>query len=107
MGLAERMEMSLWQLLGGEEVRPHLFTMNNAKKFYYDMIDKYSKAKHCALSVKPKGNRYAIAQVMLDGNLEPIKTSGDACVGRQLIANSIDDELRSFMGGESCKLLEL
>ena len=34
MDLSERVMMSLWQVLGGEEVRPTKFNMENARRFY-------------------------------------------------------------------------
>ena len=106
MKIIERMSVELWQILGGEEVRPKNFTMINARRWQFEMLEKYPHAKKCALGIKRKGRRYEILQAMLDENLELLKTSDDMCVGRRLLAENIDKSVVDFMSGESYKLLD-
>lgn len=106
MDLSERVMMSLWQVLGGEEVRPTKFNMENARRFYLEKRIEYPEAKNCVLKVTPHGNRYEIVQIMLNKDLEEIKVSGDTCVGRRLLAKSVADDVFNFLGGEKWKLMD-
>lgn len=105
MDLTERAMMSLWQLIGGEEVRPKVFTMDNARKFYAETRIKYPEATNCVLKVTPHGNRYEIIQLLLNKDLETIKASADTCVGRRLLAETISADVFKFLSGESWKLM--
>lgn len=106
MSLIDRIGLELWQLVGDEEVRPKNFTMNNARRWQFEMLEKYPAAKKCALSVKRRGDRYEILQALLDEDLNMIKTSRDMCVGRRLLAYNIDQSVTDFLGGETSKLLD-
>lgn len=106
MSLIERFGVELWQLIGGEEVRPRNFTMINARRWQFEMLEKHPAAKKCALSIKRRGDRYEILQALLDDDLNLIKTSRDMCVGRRLLADNIDKSVVDFMNGETTKLLD-
>ena len=106
MGLIERIGVELFQLIGGEETRPKNFTMINARRWQFDMLEKYPQAKKCVLSVKKRGDRYEILQAMVDEDLNIIQLSRDMCVGRRLLADKIDKSVVEFLDGETNKLLD-
>lgn len=106
MSLTERLGLELWQVVGGEEVRPTNFTMINARRWQYEMLEKYPQAKKCALSIRRKGERYEILQALLDNDFNLIKVSHDMCVGRRLLAENLDKSVVEFMAGAQNKLLD-
>ncbi len=106
MNFSERTLMSLWELLGGEEVRPTLFTMTNARTFYMEKRVEFPEATNCVLKVTPQGNRYEVIQLLLNDKMDVIKLSDDTCVGRRLLAKSIAPDVVRFLGGEKWKLLD-
>ena len=106
MSLTERLGLDLWQVVGGEEVRPKNFTMINARRWQYEMLEKYPQAKKCALSIRRKGERYEILQALLDNDFNLIKVSHDMCVGRRLLAENLDKSVVEFMAGAQNKLLD-
>ena len=106
MQFSDRVLMELWNILGGEEVRPKNFTMNNARKFFYDACEKYPEAEKCVLKVVPRGNGYEVTQVMLDKEDEMIKTGQDFCVGRKIFAEQIDKSVWNFLNGKEWRIME-
>ena len=106
MDFTERALMSLWEVLGGEEVRPKVFTMENARKFYFEKRIEYPQAQNCVLKVTPHGKGYEIVQILVDENMKMIYLSNDICVGRRIVAESISVDVKNFLGGESYKLME-
>ena len=106
MRTLKRLEMDLWQMMGGEETRPKLFTMNTANKIRYELLEEYPQAKYCALQVTPKNGRHEIIQILLDEALNPIKQGQGTCVGRQMSAEKIGEDVIKFLDGASYKLME-
>ena len=98
--------MEIWNLVGGEEVRPKNFNMNNARGFFYNKRAEFPQTKSCALKVTPRGNRYEIIQLMLDNDMNPLKVNRDFGVGRRLLADNISQDVVDFLGGKSWKILE-
>jgi len=101
-----RLEMELWQMIGGEQTRPKLFTMNTANKIRYELMELYPQAKYCALKVTPKGGRCEVIQILLDEGLNPIKEGQGTCVGRQMSAEKIGEDVVKFLNGAIYKLME-
>ncbi len=106
MNLTDRAMMSLWQAIGGEEVRPKQFTMENARKFYLEKRMEYPEAKNCVLKVTPRGNQYEVVQILLNKDLKEIMVDNEACVGRRLLAKSVAADVMEFLGGETWKLMD-
>lgn len=96
----------LFDALGGEEVRPKNFTMDNARKFYYEKRKEFPQAKNCVLQVVPHGKLYEIVQLMLDDDLEIIKVDNDFCVGRHLMAENVAEDVWKFLDGKEWRLIE-
>jgi len=97
----------LWQIIGGEEVRPKLFRMRDARQYLYDVVDDNPEVKGCVLSVTPKGQKFEIVQIMIDKEGQPITKGKDAYLGRRIMANDIDDSVRKFLKGETRRNLML
>lgn len=106
MRMLTRLEMEIWQLIGGEQTRPENFTMNTANKIRYELMELYPQAKYCALKVTPKGGRYEILQILFDEALNPIKTGQGTCVGRKMSAAKIGEDVVKFLDGNPYKLME-
>ena len=95
----------LYEAIGGEEVRPKNFTMDNARKFYDEKRREFPQAKNCVLQVVPHGKSYEVVQLILDENLEIIKLDSDLCVGRHLMAENVADDVWQFLKGKEWQLL--
>lgn len=106
MEFTERALMGLWDILGGEEVRPKIFTMENARKFYFEKRIEYPQAKNCVLKVVPQGEGYEVVQLLLNKDFDLIRISGDTCVGRRLVAQTISVDVKEFLGNETWKLMD-
>lgn len=106
MNFTDRAMMSLWQAIGGEEVRPKQFTMANAQRFYLERRMEYPEAKNCVLKVTPRGNQYEVVQILLDKDLKEIMVDNEACVGRRILAQSVAPDVIEFLGGETWKLMD-
>lgn len=105
--LAERVELGLWKLMGGEDVRPKLFTMKDARRFLFDCSEDDPKVDGCVLSITPKGEKFEVVQLMVDQTGHIIKKSPSTYLGRQITASAIDDSVVEFMAGETRKMLKL
>lgn len=105
--LTERLELELWKLVGGEAVRPKLFTMKDARRFLFDCSENDPKVDGCVLSITPKGEKFEVVQLMVDRGGHIIKASANTYLGRKIIALAIDDSVVEFMDGETRKILKL
>ena len=99
--LGRMAEEMLWQIIGGEDVRPTLFKMRDARQYLSDVADDHEDVRGCVLSVTPKGEKYEVVQLMIDQAGYPIKNGKDAYLGRKIIAHDIDDSVRKFLKGET------
>lgn len=106
MQFGDRVLMELWNIFGGEEVRPKNFTMDNARKFFYEKRMEFPQAKSCVLQVEPHGKNYEVVQLMLDSDMNIIKTDRDLCVGRKLIAENVSKDVFDFLEDKKWKIME-
>ena len=105
--LTERLELGLWRLMGGEAVRPKLFTMKDARRFLFDCSEDNPNVCSCVLSITHTGEEFEVVQLMVDQEGHIIKTSASTYLGRQMTASAIDDSVVKFMNGETRKTLKL
>lgn len=103
----ESLELGLWKLVGGEALRPKLFTMKDARRFLFDCSEEDPKVDGCVLSITHKKGKYEVTQLMVDREGHIIKASANTYLGRQMIASAIDDSVVEFMDGETRKILKL
>ena len=106
MDFKEHALMSLWELVGGDELRPKEFTMSNAWQFYDEKSRQFPQATNCILRITPHGNRFEIVQLLVTDDMELIKLDDESCVGRRLLAESISEDVVDFLGGETFKLMQ-
>ncbi len=105
--LVRMAEDMLWQIIGGEEVRPTLFKMRDARQYLMDVADDHDNVAGCVLSVTPKGEKFEVVQLMIDKAGYPIKNGKEAYLGRKIMAYDIDDSVRKFLKGETRKNMML
>ena len=105
--LGERLEYTLYQILCGDDVRPKLFSMRDARRYLQDVADDPPEVAGCVLEVKPKGQKYSVVQLMVNKEGQLIKNGKDAYLGRTLTANEIDDSVVRFMNGETRRTILL
>lgn len=69
------------------------FNMANAWKFLMECAEKNKLVKSCVLDIEVKGNWYIITQLMLDEKGMPIYSGTKDCVGRQIKAKSLEEDV--------------
>ncbi len=97
----------IWQLIGGQEVRPKLFKMNDARRFLLEVSDDNPKVVGCVLSVTPEKNKFRVVMLMIDRTGNLIQNGKTTYLGRQIVANEIDDSVIEFLNGATHKTLML
>ena len=100
-------ESLMWQIVGGDEAHPRLFRMRDARQYLADVADDHAEVAGCVLSVRPKGEKYEVVQLMTDPSGRLIMNGKDHYLGRRFTASEIDDSVRKFLKGETRRSMTL
>lgn len=106
--LLDHLEKLLWdEVVGRNETHPRNFTLQDAQRFFLETAAKYPQAKGCVLSVEPKGDRFQIIQLLIDGKGEILSVDKERYVGRKIVADDIDDSVVNYLNGETRRTMYL